>query len=61
MEWHRFFDGLPSSGPETQRARMFDTRIAASFTFWHLGRRDAPLGRSAWWFSGLPVLLVPAG
>lgn len=28
IEWHRFFDGLPTSGAETQRARLFDTRIA---------------------------------
>ncbi|WP_353952926.1 hypothetical protein V6K52_05695 [Knoellia sp. S7-12] len=28
IEWHRFFDGLPTSGPDTQRARLFDTRIA---------------------------------
>jgi len=29
IEWHRFFDGLPASGPDTQRARLFDTRMAA--------------------------------
>lgn len=29
IEWHRFFDGLPTSGAETQRARLFDTRLAA--------------------------------
>lgn len=29
IEWHRFFDGFPTSGAETQRARLFDTRIAA--------------------------------
>ncbi|MDP3951932.1 heme peroxidase family protein [Microbacterium sp.] len=28
IEWHRFFDGLPGSGTDTQRARRFDTRIA---------------------------------
>lgn len=28
IEWHRFFDGLPGSGPDTiQRARLFDTRV----------------------------------
>jgi hypothetical protein len=30
IEWHRFFDGLPGSGPDTQRARRFDTRIASA-------------------------------
>lgn len=30
IEWHRFFDGLPGSGVDTQRARRFDTRIATS-------------------------------
>lgn len=30
IEWHRFFDGLPGSGPDTQRARLFDTRIASA-------------------------------
>lgn len=30
IEWHRFFDGLPGSGPETQRARLFDTKLVPS-------------------------------
>lgn len=29
IEWHRFFDGLPTSGSDTQRARLFDTRISS--------------------------------
>lgn len=29
IEWHRFFHGLPNSGADTLRARLFDTRIAA--------------------------------
>ncbi|MFC6148854.1 MULTISPECIES: peroxidase family protein [Mumia] len=29
IEWHRFFDGLPTSGGETQRARLFDIRISS--------------------------------
>lgn len=30
IEWHRFFDGLPTSGAETQRTRAFDTKLSAS-------------------------------
>lgn len=30
VEWHRFFDGLPRSGTETQRARRFDPMLSAS-------------------------------
>lgn len=30
IEWHRFFEGLPNSGVETQRTRLFDTKLAPS-------------------------------
>lgn len=30
IEWHRFFDGLANSGTDTQRARLFDTKLAPS-------------------------------
>jgi hypothetical protein len=30
VEWHRFFDDLPRSGAETQRARRFDPLLSAS-------------------------------
>jgi hypothetical protein len=30
IEWHRFFDGLPNSGANTQRAWPFDTKLSAS-------------------------------
>jgi len=32
VQWHRFFDALPSSGPETQTSRLFDTHLAASLS-----------------------------
>lgn len=32
VEWHRFFDGLPGSGPDTQRARLFDSHLSASLS-----------------------------
>jgi hypothetical protein len=30
IEWARFFDNLPASGPETQHARGFDTKLVPS-------------------------------
>jgi hypothetical protein len=32
IEWHRFFDGLPASGPDTQHTRAFDTKLAPSLS-----------------------------
>lgn len=30
IEWHRFFEGLPNSGANTQHARAFDTKLSPS-------------------------------